>query len=173
MSQTTRNTIEHVVVAANQPYDQVVATLEARSGRLGDWAAIIGQLFAAGASWQQVEETIPAQVGGSGMALFSTVDHTPLLALAGKTSRARQYTVGNPLLAVQMTTHVPEAALYAPPRIVVYEDEAGRAFVAYDRFVSLIAQYQQPEMTEVARTVERKLEALITAVIAAVNSEGA
>lgn len=163
MNQTTCTVIEHVVVAANQPYDQVVATLEARLGSLRDWAAIVGQLFAAGASWQQVEETIAAQVGASGMALFCMFDHTLLLALAGKTSRAKQYTIGNPLLAVQMTTHVPEAALYAPPRIVVYEDEAGRAFVAYDRFVSLIAQYHQPEMTEVARAVERKLEAIITA----------
>jgi uncharacterized protein (DUF302 family) len=163
MSQTTRNIIEHISVTTNQPYDNVVAAFDARLGPAREWAAIIGQLLGAHASWQQVEETITAQIGESGLALFFAVDHTPLLALAGKTSRAKQYAIGNPLLAVQMTRYVPEAALYAPLRLVVYENEGGQAIVAYDRFVSLIAQYQRPEMIDVAQEVERKLEALIAA----------
>ena len=60
-----------------------------------------------------------------------------------------------------MTRHIPEAALYAPLRLVVYEDEEGRTFVAYDNFVSLLAQYQREEITQVARVVEQKLEALV------------
>jgi hypothetical protein len=30
----------------------------------------------------------------------------------------------------------------------VYEDEAGKTFVAYDNFVSLLAQYQREEITK-------------------------
>jgi hypothetical protein len=36
--------------------------------------------------------------------------------------------------------------------------------VAYDNFVSLLAQYQREEITQVAQMVEQKLEALLAAV---------
>ena len=72
--------------------------------------------------------------------------------------------MGNPLLATQMSRLQPEVALYAPLHFVVYEDEAGKTFVAYDRFASLLAQYQREEITRVAQIVEQKLEALLTAV---------
>ena len=64
-----------------------------------------------------------AHIGTSGLTLFYKVEHSFLLSLVGKTSRAIQYTIGNPLLAIQMTRYMPEAALYAPLRLVVYEDE--------------------------------------------------
>src|SRR5258708_23781666 len=93
-----------------------------------------------------------------------TVEHTPMHRLAGKTSRAVQYIAGNARLANQMSRLLPEVALYAPLHFVVYEDEAGKTFVAYDNFVSLLAQYQRGEITPVAQMVEQKLEALLAAV---------
>ncbi|EFH82867.1 DUF302 domain-containing protein [Ktedonobacter racemifer] len=63
-----------------------------------------------------------------------------------------------------MSRLLPEMALYAPLHFVVYEDEAGKTFVVYDNFVSLLAQYQREEITQVARVVEQKLEALLAAV---------
>jgi uncharacterized protein (DUF302 family) len=63
-----------------------------------------------------------------------------------------------------MTRHLPEAALYAPTKLVVYEDETGHTFVAYDRFTTQIAQYQRDEMDQVARVVLQKLEALVAEV---------
>ena len=38
-----------------------------------------------------------------------------------------------------------------PLHFVVYEDEAGKTFVAYDTFVSLLAQYQCEGVTQVAQ----------------------
>src|SRR5258708_31000549 len=84
----------------------------------------------------------------------------------GKISRAIQYSIGNPMIAIQMTKHQPEAALYAPLHLVVYEDEEGKTFAAYDSFISLLAQYQREEITQVARVVEQKLEALVAEVTA-------
>ena len=65
-----------------------------------------------------------------------------------------------------MTRHMPEAALYAPLKVVVYEDEEGRTFVAFDSFTSLLVQYQREEITQVAQLVEQKLEALVAEVTA-------
>ncbi len=53
------------------------------------------------------------------------------------------------------------------PRVVVYEDEQSNTFLACDSFVSLLAQYQREEITQVARLVEHKLEALVAEVTAA------
>lgn len=111
-----------------------------------------------------------AHIGTSGLTPFYKVEQSLLLSLVGKTSRATQYTIGNPLFATQMTRHMPEAALYAPLKLVVYEDEEGRTFVAYDNFISLLVQYQREEITQVAREVEQKLEALIAAVTTAGKS---
>ncbi len=167
MRQTTPITIEHVVVASKQPYETVIGALEARLGPAQDWAAIWQPLAAAHASWEQITQEGEAHIGPSGLTLFFKVDHSLLLSLVGKTSRAIQYAIGNPLLATQMTRLLPEAGLYAPLRLVVYEDEQGSTFVAYDGFVSLLAQYQREEITQVARVVEQKLEALVAEVTAA------
>ena len=167
MRHTTPITIEHIVIESNQPYEKVVGALEVRLGPAQNWAAIGQQAAAAHASWEQFTQEVEAHIGTSGLTLFFKGDHSFLLSLVGKTSRATQYTIGNPLFATQMTRYMPEAALYAPLKLVVYEDKESRTFVAYDSFVSLLAQYQREEITQVARVVEQKLEALVAEVTAA------
>ena len=167
MRQTTPITIKHVVVASRQPYDQAIEALEARLGPPQDWAAVGQQAAAAHASWEEFTQAVEVHIGASGLTRFYQVEHSFLLSLSGKTSRATQYTIGNPLLATQMTRYLPEAGLYAPLKLVIYEDEEPRTFVAYDSFVSLLAQYQREEIAHVAQLVEQKLEALIAAVTTA------
>ena len=43
-----------------------------------------------------------------------------------------QYEIGNPLTATRMTQHQLPASLYAPLRVVLYENEAGHAVFEYD-----------------------------------------
>ena len=45
--------------------------------------------------------------------------------------------------------------------LAVYENRAGQAVVAYERFTSQLAQYANPEIAPVAQLVEQKLEALV------------
>jgi uncharacterized protein (DUF302 family) len=161
LRQTRPIAIEHVVVASNRPYEQVKASLESQLGVLGNIDETVKQLAAANPSWEQVTQAIDERMGTSGFSIFSKREAGNLLALAGKPRRVIQYSVGNPLLAIQMIERVPEVALYAPLRLAVYEGEQGKTFIAYDRFSSLLAQYQQPEVTRVAQHVEEKLEELV------------
>jgi uncharacterized protein (DUF302 family) len=161
MSSTTRIPVEHVVVASNQPYQQVINALEARLGTPINWETVDQQSANPNASWEQFTQTIEAHVGTSGLTFFYKVGHSQYLLLLGKNSRAIQYTIGNALLAAQMTKYTPEAALYAPLKIVVYQDEEGRTFVAYDNFASLLAQYKNEEIDRAAQQVEQKLKALV------------
>ena len=162
MKHTTHITIEHVVVASSQPYEKVIDALESGLGPIQNWEEILQPLFATRASWEQIKQAIEAHIKAPGLTIFNRVEHSSLLALIRKTSRARQYTIGNPLLAMQMTRYTPEVALYAPLKLVVYEDEEGKTFVAYDSIVSQLAQYQQEDINQVAQIVEQKLQALVT-----------
>ena len=161
MKQTTQITIEHIVVASDRSYEQVIEALEAQLGLPADWAKIAQELKTTNASWEQAVQIVEQQLGTSGFTILGKFDQGALLTLGGKPTRAVQYAIGNPLLAIQMIEHAPEAALYAPLRLAVYEDRAGTAFVAYERFTSQLAQYPNPEIAPVAQLVEQKLEELV------------
>jgi uncharacterized protein (DUF302 family) len=113
------------------------------------------------ASWEQITQAIEKRLGTSGFSIFGKVEQGLLLSLAGKPRGAGQYSIGNPLLAIQMIEHVPEVALYAPLRLAVYEGEQGKTFIAYDRFSSLLSQYERVEIGPIAKLVEQKLEQLV------------
>jgi len=92
---------------------------------------------------------------------LSRIEPGALLTLAGKPARAAQYAIGNPLLAMQMIEHAKDTAFYAPLRLAVYENRAGKAVLAYERFTSQLAKSPHPEIAPVAQLVEQKLEALV------------
>ena len=159
--------IEHIVIASNQPYEKVLEALKTRMGSIEDWkemARQLGSIDITSTSWEQIVVIIETHLGKSGFTIFNTVEHTPLIALSGKRGRATQYSAGNPLLAVQMSRLLPEVALYAPLRFVVYLDEGGRTFVAYDNFLSQLAQYQCEEITQIGQMVQDKLKILLVEV---------
>ena len=87
------------------------------------------------------------------------------MRLARQERKAVQYVVGNPLFALQMTQHDVRASLYAPLRVLLYEDEEGKTCVEYDRPSSLFGQFGNASVTEVATMLDRKLEQLVAEAI--------
>ncbi len=98
--------------------------------------------------------------GPSGLMVFAMYDHGSLLRVAGLTRKALQYVVGNPLDAIQMTQHAIGASLYAPLRVLLYENDEGKACVEYDRPSSLFGQFGDDRIAEVASSLDQKLENL-------------
>jgi uncharacterized protein (DUF302 family) len=70
-----------------------------------------------------------------------------LLRITGQSRQALQYDIGNPLTATGMTQHQLSAALYAPLRVLLYENEAGHAIFEYDRPSSLFGQFGDERVT--------------------------
>ena len=95
--------------------------------------------------------------------LFATHNHGALLRLAGQQRKAIQYVVGNPLFALQMTQHDIRASLYAPLRVLIYENDEGKTCVEYDRPSSLFGQFANDRIAPTAAMLDRKLEALVSA----------
>jgi uncharacterized protein (DUF302 family) len=155
-------TIEHVQVEAEKPFADVAAALEARMGRFDQ--AVYEELQS-GADPEAVRTRLEGMAGPSGFMLFRTSDHGALLRLAGQTRRAVQYLLGNPLFAVRMTQHDIRAGLYAPLRVLLYEDETGKTCIEYDKPSTLFGQFGNARVTEVAAMLDRKLEQLVAEAI--------
>src|SRR5262249_6434895 len=122
MMQTSRLTIEHVVVESTRSYE-VKAALEERVGVLANADDLARDLESSHPSLDEVTKVVEKQLGSSGFSIFSRVEQGQLLSLLVNPHRAIQYAVGNPLLAIQMIAHVPEVALYARLRLTVYEGD--------------------------------------------------
>ncbi len=78
-----------------------------------------------------------------------------------------QYEIGNPLTAERMTRHVLAAGLYAPLRVVLYEDESGKAIFEYDLPSSLFSQFGDEQVAQVGRELDAELEAALQSASAA------
>ncbi len=109
---------------------------------------------------RSVEERLKASAGEEGLMLFNVQEHGRLLNIVGSPRKAKQYVLGNPLIAVTMTRHDIRAALYAPLRVLVYETDHSTR-VEFDQPSSLFGQFDNPDVTTVARSLDTKLANLI------------
>jgi uncharacterized protein (DUF302 family) len=158
----TRITVEHVRVLAEQPFDRVIKAFEQQLGQFNEETYTS---LAAGEDVEEVSAKLEAMVGPSGFMLFRTSDHGSLLRLVGQKKKAIQFLVGNPLFAIQMTQHDIRASLYAPLRVLIYEDEHRKTCVEYDKPSSLFGQFGNAEVTDVATMLDRKMEQLVAKAI--------
>src|SRR3954466_13171668 len=145
-------TVDHVRRTTSKPFGDVTTSFERQLGRFEPG---VYQALAAGGDAEGARAKIEAMAGPSGFMLFGTQDHGSLLRLAGQKRKAIQYVVGNPLFAVQMTQHDIRASLYAPLRVLLYEDEAGKTCLEYDRPPSLFGQFGDDRIGATATMLDR------------------
>jgi uncharacterized protein (DUF302 family) len=155
-------TVDHVRLTTDKPFADVTTAFERQLGRFDP---DVYKALAEGGDVEGARARIEALAGPSGFMLFGTNDHGALLRLAGQQRKAVQYVVGNPLFALQMTRHDIRASLYAPLRVLLYEDEAGKTCLEYDTPSSLFGQFGDDRISPTAAMLDRKLEALAAAAI--------
>ena len=155
---TTRIPVDHVWLATDKPFGDVTQAFERQLGRFDP---DVYKALAAGGDAEGARAKIEAMAGPSGFMLFGTNNHGALLRLAGQKRKAVQYVVGNPLFALQMTQHDIRASLYAPLRVLIYENEERKTCVEYDRPSSLFGQFGDDRIAPTATLLDRKLEALV------------
>ena len=95
--------------------------------------------------------------------LFETRDHGALVAAEGHAKKAIQYEIGNPLTAERMTRHRLTAGLYAPLRIILFEDTQGHAIFEYDLPSSLFAQFKSEPISKIGRELDEELKQVLMA----------
>jgi len=146
--------VTHIQVVLPRSFEDVTALLEHRLGKLDQ------SVFSKVDTAEGILSRIKAMEGPDGLMLFNVADHGMVLALHGKPARARQYVLGNPLVAAQMTQKDIRAGLYAPLRLYVYAD-GGQTKLEYDLPSSLFGQWSNEEVSRVAEDLNKKMESLL------------
>jgi hypothetical protein len=118
--------MENVAIEATKPLEAVKAALESLVPPLDP--AIPEALRKS-----DIERAKEALQRGPELSIFTARDHGGLLRTAGLARKAVQYEIGNPLTATRMTQLELPAALYAPLRVLLYENEDVRAVFEYVR----------------------------------------
>jgi uncharacterized protein (DUF302 family) len=154
----TRILVEYIRLESKKPFEEVTKTFEQQLGRFDpDVLKVATEIK----ETEEAKARIEALAGPSGLMLFGTQDHGALLRLAGQKRKAIQYVIGNPLIALQMTQHDIRASLYAPLRVLVYENDEGKTCVEYDKPWSLFGQFGNEHVNPTAVMLDRKFEALV------------
>ena len=149
--------MRHQSILLKSSYDQFTKNIEALLNHLDpDYAA---HLLDDPAS---VEKYLNGLSGDTGLMLFSIQHHGDLLNIYGKPRKAKQYVIGNPLIAIQMTRHDIRAALYAPLRMIAYEGDDKHSHVEYDLPSSLFGQFENAKILKIAMGLDEKLLNAIT-----------
>ena len=148
--------VRHVSREITADFDSFTQKLEQLLGRFDP--ALFADLET---NPQFVEERLKQSAGEEGLMLFNIQEHGKLLHLVGAPRKAKQYVLGNPMIALTMTRHDIRAGLYAPLRIFVYETDNHSTRVEYDLPSSLFGQFNNPDVTAVGQSLDAKLANLI------------
>jgi hypothetical protein len=146
--------VEHIRIASGRPFAEVRQRLESAVPELDP---SIAEALARG----DQERAQAYHDNGPKLSIFLARDHGALLQIAGAKKNAVQYEIGNPLTASKMTRYRLPAALYAPLRVVLYEDEQGHGIFEYDKPSSFFGQFGDERVTDVGRYLDATLEAAL------------
>jgi len=95
---------------------------------------------------------------GPPLSIFLERDHGALLQSFNGRRNAIQFEIGNPTTAARITSHCLAAGVYAPLRIMLFEDRQGRTVVLYNRPSSLFGQFGDENVNAIARELDAHLE---------------
>ena len=146
--------VEHIRIASARPFAEVRRKLE-------DSVPQLDPSIAEALSRGDQKRAQDYDENGPKLSIFLAREHGALLQIAGGKRNAVQYEIGNPLTATKMTRHQLPAALYAPLRVVLFEDEQGRGVFEYDKPSSFFGQFSDERVTEVGRYLDAALEAAL------------
>jgi uncharacterized protein (DUF302 family) len=155
--------VQRFSAISHRGFHNLVAAFEAAIGR--PEMNTFRKNIDAAKTFAKVEQIVHEATGPSELMEFTRFDLGAVLRKRNGAA-ARQslrFVVGNPVIMSRMVQHVPDAGSYAPVTILIDEREDG-VHLSYDRMASLLASYKNREALEVARALDAKVEALLTAV---------
>lgn len=118
------------------------------------------KIVARGGSWDDVLAAA-AENAPHGLMVYATIDALPLLGLAGHTTKAVEYLLGNHTIAETMFRHDPRALLYAPLRVLIYADADGNAVFSMDQPSAAFGSLGIDAVTAVGEELDRKVANLL------------
>src|SRR6476619_1864255 len=159
---TSKIEVERFTVSSSKQFDQVVAALNSAVGH-PDMAEFWKSTHQA-QSDAELQNIIEKGLGRTRLMLFVEFDHGAVVrkGTGRATPRMVRFVIGNPLIMREMAKHVPDAGSYAPVTVLV-DERADGVHLSYDRMASFLTPYNNSEALKVARDLDEKVEALLSA----------
>jgi hypothetical protein len=121
----------------------------------------VRELVSRGAPWGEmvdlVERTAPW-----GFLLYWTNDVDPVVRLAGDSSSAVAYLMGNHIIMERMFRYEPSVVMYAPLHAAIWSHSDGQACFTIDKPSDQFGSFADPRVTAVGYELDAKLTALLT-----------
>ena len=163
-----QHTMNRIDVATGQEFDEFRAAFEKAAPPFDQ--ASVQQIIERGGTWDEVCAAAAINAP-NGLMVYATIDALPLLRLAGHTTKAVEYLLGNHTIAETMFRHDPRALLYAPLRVLVYADDDGNAVFSMDQPSAAFGSLGIAEVTKVGEDLDRKVVNLLRVI--GINAERA
>jgi uncharacterized protein (DUF302 family) len=157
----TKMVVDHVTVSSSKPYAAVKQDLETRLGRLDDHIHTL-------LKENKVEElrtALQKAAGTDGLVIHYIGPHGDWLILKGQRKNGTEYFTGNILTATEMTSVNMAAGLYAPLRIMVYENADGGTTIEYDKPSTQLSQFHSARIDVQGRSLDDRLAKLCASVL--------
>ena len=144
--------VEHVQIDLTKPFAEVEAALERE-------ISLIDPEISVALAHGDEQRAKELERGRGSLHLPGSAITARLLAIAGGARKAIQYEIGNPLTATTMSRRQLPAALYAPLRIVLYENAAElRDLRIRPALLTVRAIRRLNQVTAVGRDLDTELE---------------
>jgi hypothetical protein len=153
--------VEHVTLSSPRPYADVKRDLEERLGRLDEH---IRKLLKDN-DVEGLRAAVAQTAGKDGLIIHYVGVHGDWLIMKGKRANVVEYFIGNVLSAVEMTSVNYGSGLYAPLRIVLYENAKGGSTIEYDRPSTQLSQYHSADIDDMGRSLDARLSKLCASVL--------
>jgi Domain of unknown function DUF302 len=152
------HTMNRIDIATGVEFDKFKAAFEKAAPPFD--RATIREITERGGSWDEVLAAAKINAPNELM-VYAAIDGLSLLSIAGHTTKAVEYLLGNHTIAETMFRHDPRALLYAPLRVLIYADADGNAVFSIDQPSAAFGSLGIAEVTKVGESLDRKVANLL------------
>ncbi len=150
--------MNRIDVSTGVEFDEFIAAFEVAAPPFDP--ASVAAIAERGGNWDDILAAAAINAPNDLM-VYAKLDALPLLGLAGHTTKAVEYLLGNHTIAETMFRHDPRALLYAPLRLLIYADAEGNAVFSMDQPSAAFASLGIAEVTTVGEGLDRKVSNLL------------
>lgn len=162
MSSSAVNMSSHVMsridISTAVPFDDFRSRFEHAAPAFD--AEPFQRIIEAGGSWANVQTAVE-RMAPHRLMRYATIDASAMMSLAGHTTKAVAYLLGNHVIAESMFRHDPRALLYAPVRVLMFSDAGGNAVFSLDQPSTAFGSLGIDEVTRVGLGLDDKVAALL------------
>src|ERR1700761_2167151 len=140
------------------PFGQFIAALEQAAPPVD--RTVLERIAKAGGDWDDVRAAA-AENAPNDLMVYAKIETSVFFGVAGHSTQAIEYLIGNHVIAETMFRHDAKALLYAPLRMLVYSNGDGNAVFTMDQPGPAFGSLGPAEVAAVGKDLDRKVVNLL------------